>query len=119
MQTVEAREELLSRARSISPDEFEVLCSLVLGRTLRTTELSVTPRSQDGGIDIEGRLSYDWFAADYGVQVKRYAEENTVGSDRVHRLAGALLSNNYHLGTFITTSSYTKPAVAASNQLPV
>lgn len=93
----------------LGPREFEVLCKVVLADELRAASLAVTPSSQDGGIDIEGRLDYDWFAADFGVQGERYSPGNVVGNDRVHRLAGALVENGYALGTFVTTSSDSGP----------
>ncbi|NHN60988.1 MULTISPECIES: restriction endonuclease [Halorussus] len=114
-----AQDRLLDRILELSPAEFEVLCKVVLAGSLRTTRLAVTPASQDGGIDIEGRLSYDWFAADFGAQVKRYAPGNVVGSDRIHRLAGALTENGYDLGTFVTTSSYSGPARETAERLPI
>lgn len=113
------RDAVLDRAQQLSPDRFEVLCKVVLADSLETTTLTVTPSSQDGGIDIEGRLDYDWVAADFGVQVKRYASENRVSSDRIHRLAGALADNDYHVGTFVTTSAYTQPAVDTASRLPI
>lgn len=119
MATSAARDRLLDRVLELTPQEFEVLCKLVLADELRTTNLAVTPASQDGGIDIEGRLSYEWFAADFGVQVKRYSPGNLVGNDRIHRLAGALTENGYHLGTFVTTSSYTGPAKKTAESLPI
>lgn len=119
MQAAAVRNLVLDRAHDLSPERFEVLCKVVLADGLRTTSLTVTPASQDGGIDIEGRLNYDWFSADFGVQVKRYARDDRVSSDRVHRLAGALVDNDYHLGTFVTTSSYTRPAVETAERLPV
>jgi len=114
-----ARDRLLDRVLELTPEEFEVLCKIVLADGLQTSDLNVTPASQDGGIDIAGRLSYEWFAADFGVQVKRYSPGNTVGNDRIHRLAGALRENGYHLGTFVTTSSYTGPAKKAARDLPI
>ena len=119
MNAAAAREDVLERALDLTPEGFEVLCKLVLRETLPAATLSVTPRSHDGGIDLEGRLRTDWFAADFGVQAKRNAPTNTVGSDRVHRLGGALLEHGYHVGTFVTTASYSGPAVAAAESLPV
>lgn len=119
MATAAVHDRLLDRMLALSPEEFEILCKIVLTDSIQTTTISVTPASQDGGIDIEGRLSYDWFAADFGVQVKRFAEQNRVSNDRVHRLAGALVENDYDIGTFITTSSYTGPAIETANQLPI
>ena len=119
MASAATHDRMLDRLRSLSPQEFEVLCKTVLADGLRTATLTVTPASQDGGIDIEGRLDYDWFAADFGVQVKRYAADNRVGNDRIHRFAGALAENDYHVGTFVTTSSYTGPATETAERLPV
>src|SRR6056297_4304490 len=119
MASAATHDRMLDRLRSLSPQEFEVLCKTVLADELRTASLAVTPASQDGGIDIEGRLDYDWFAADFGVQVKRYSPGNVVGNDRVHRLAGALVENGYALGTFVTTSSYSGPARRTAEELPI
>jgi restriction system protein len=119
MSTGAARERLLDRMLDLAPQEFEVLCKVVLADELRTARLAVTPASQDGGIDIEGRLDYEWFAADFGVQVKRYSPGNVVGNDRVHRLAGALAENGYAVGTLVTTSSYSGPAKETAENLPI
>ncbi|WP_135854931.1 restriction endonuclease [Halorussus salinus] len=119
MTTAAPQERLRDRMLDLDPREFEVLCKVVLADELRTASLAVTPASQDGGIDIEGRLDYDWFAADFGVQVKRYSPGNVVGNDRVHRLAGALVENGYALGTFVTTSSYSGPARRTAEELPI
>lgn len=119
MSSAAAREQLRDRILQLTPRKFEVLCKIILADDPRTAGLTVTPASQDGGIDIEGRFNDDWFAADFGVQVKRYSRENLVGNDRVHRLAGALSENGYDLGTLVTTSSYTGPATKAAEQLPI
>lgn len=119
MSAAAIQNQLLDRAYELSPDQFEVLCKVVIADSLQTNTLSVTPSSHDGGIDIEGQLSHEWVPANFGVQVKRYADGNRVSSDRVHRLAGALEDNNHHLGTVITTSSYTGPAVDAAERLPI
>ena len=113
------RASVRDRAHALSPTEFELLCKVVLGATLPTATLSVSPQSRDGGIDVEGRLRTDWLAADFGVQAKRHAPDNRVGSDRVHRLGGALLEGGYHVGTLVTTASFTEPATAAAESLPI
>jgi restriction system protein len=119
MNAAAARDAVRDRAVDLPPEQFEVLCKVVLDDRLRTSSLTVTLASQDGGIDVEGRLDYDWFAADFGVQVKRYARENHVTSDRVHRLAGALVDNGYDVGTLVTTSDFTTPAVSTAERLPI
>lgn len=119
MDVTTARDTVHSRALALSPNEFEMLCKVVLGETLPATTLTVTPHSRDGGIDVEGRLQTDWLAADFGVQAKRNAADNPVSSDRVHRLGGALLENDYHVGTLVTTASFTGPATTVAESLPV
>lgn len=110
---------VLNRALTLDPREFEQLCKIVLHETLPATELSVAPPGPDDGVDIDGRLVTEWVAADIGVQVKRYARGNRVGNDRVHRLGGALAAGSYHVGALVTTSSFTAPARAAAEDLPI
>lgn len=119
MERAEAQEEILDRAYSLSPTEFEVLCKVILGESLPFVKLSVTPQSHDKGIDIEGRLNHDWIAADFGIQAKRRSPTRSVGIDRIHRFAGALFANRYQIGSLMTTSTFSKPAVRAAEQLPI
>lgn len=114
-----AQTDALDRALALDPREFEQLCKIVLHETLPATELSVAPPGPDDGVDIDGRLVTEWVAADIGVQVKRYARGNRVGNGRVHRLGGALAAGGYHVGALVTTSSFTAPARAAAEDLPI
>lgn len=119
MERSAAQEEVLDRAYSLSPTEFEVLCKVVLGESLPFVQLSVTPQSHDEGIDIAGRLNHDWIAADFGIQAKRRSTNGSVGIDRIHRFAGALLANQYQVGSLMTTGTFSKPAEKAAERLPV
>jgi len=102
-----------------APEMFEILCKMVLARRLNTGALRVTAFRQDEGIDIEGLLDEDVFTALFGVQVKRYEEGNTVGNNYIQRFSGALTQGNYQAGTYITSSSFTVPAVEAAEDLQI
>ncbi|MDS0260041.1 restriction endonuclease [Haloarcula sp. S1CR25-12] len=102
-----------------TPEMFEILCKMVLARRLNTDSLHVTAFRQDEGIDIEGYIDEDVFTALFGAQVKRYTEGNTVGNNHVQRFSGALTQANYQTGTYITSSSFTAPAVEAAKDLQI
>jgi len=113
------RGHLRDRMYETSPEMFEILCKMVIARRLQTDSLQVTAFRQDEGIDIEGRIHEDVFTAMFGAQVKRYDENNTVGSTHVQRFSGALAQANHQIGTYITSSSFTEPAVSAARELQI
>lgn len=119
MNPARARDHVLDRALEVSPQQFEVLCKMVLARTLDTDALRVTPFHGDGGIDIEGSL--DWTLADarFGAQVKQYAASNTVGLNAVQRFDGALSQYACQFGTFVTTGRYTDPARESADEVGI
>ena len=119
MQTATMRDHLRDRMFDTDPEAFEVLCKMVLVRRLDTESLQVTAFQSDGGIDIEGVIDEGIVRAWLGVQVKRYAEGNTVSNDYVQRFHGALSQGNHQIGTYITSSSFTKPAVEAAEALQI
>ena len=51
--------------------------------------------------------------------VKRYAENNVVGSPEINSFFGALRRKQADRGVFITTSSFTKDAKEAAKQLNI
>jgi len=113
------RAHLRDRMYATSPETFEILCKMVLARRLEVDSLQVTAFRQDEGIDIEGRIDADVFTALFGSQVKRYDENNTVSNGHVQRFSGALAQANYQIGTYITSSSFTQPAVSAAEDLQI
>ena len=113
------RDHLRDRMYRTSPETFEILCKMVLARRLQTDSLQVTAFRRDEGIDIEGRIDEDVFTAMFGAQVKRYDENNTVGSNHVQRFSGALAQANHQIGRYITSSSFTEPAVSAAEELQI
>lgn len=103
----------------ITPEVFEVLCKMVLTRRLNTTALQVTAFRQDEGIDIEGVIDEDVLRLMFGAQVKQYDEGNTVSSRHIQRFSGALSQANHQVGTYITSSSFTQPAVETAEELQI
>jgi restriction system protein len=112
-------DHLRDRMVEITPEEFEVFCKMVLVRRLDAWSLQVTAFQQDEGIDIEGVIDEGIFRALLGVQVKRYSEGNTVSQPSVHQFRGALTQGDHQVGTYITSSSFTAPAVEAAEQLQI
>lgn len=73
----------------------------------------VVGKSHDGGIDgiiYEDKLGLDKIY----IQAKRYASSNKVSSEELDSFIGAMSRRKASKGVFITTSSFTKPAVCAA-----
>lgn len=111
MHAAAMQDHLRDRIFEVSPSEFEVLCKMVLVRRLDTESLRVTAFGGDEGIDIEGVIDEGIVRAWLGVQVKQYAEGNSVSLDYVQRFRGALARGNHQIGTYVTSSRFTGPAV--------
>lgn len=105
-----AREYVLDRALAVDHDQFEILCKMLVERAEQTRDLELTPFRGDGGIDVHAVVDRDLFHARLGIQVKQYSPGNTVGARSVRSFKGALADQNYHVGTFIATSSFTSGA---------
>lgn len=116
MQTAAAREEILDRALSIDSEQFEQLCKMLIGRSEQTRDLELTPFRGDGGIDVHAIIDRDLFHARLGLQAKQYAPENTVGARTLRSFKGALNDQEYHIGTVITTSSFTDGAIESADR---
>ncbi len=70
----------------------------------------------DGGVD--GVIREDQLGLDrIYLQAKRYQPGNTVGSETVQAFIGALVGKGAQKGVLITTSSFSKAAIKAANQL--
>ncbi len=99
--------------RSLSSAAFErliidVLLKMGYGGSKREAGKHVG-HSNDGGID--GVIREDALGLDFiYLQAKRYAEDNTVGSDAIRNFAGALVANGATKGVFVTTSRFTSEA---------
>jgi restriction system protein len=105
--------ELLTRVQECSPDFFErlvveLLLAMGYGGSHQEACQAVG-KSGDGGIDgiiKEDRLGLDVIY----IQAKRW--EGSVGRPEVQKFAGALQGQRARKGIFLTTSSFTKEAVA-------
>jgi restriction system protein len=113
------RDKLLQRLRAVDPSFFEqvVLDLLVaMGYGSDSEASQLRGRAGDGGIDgviREDRLGLDLIY----VQAKRYADGNTVGTDRVREFSGALDIHGARKGVFLTTSRFTAEAHRFADQL--
>jgi restriction system protein len=116
MKVSTAKAELLDKGLAIDHEQFEQLCKMVIERTEPTRELELTPFRGDGGIDIHAVIDRELFHARLGVQAKQYGPDNTVGVQTLRGFKGALSEQQYHIGTVITTSSFTSGAVSSADQ---
>lgn len=114
MQASTARDYLRDQYLEVNPTQFEQLCKLVLEGSERTRELELTPFRQDGGIDIQAVIERDLFWARLGVQVKQYKENQNISISGIQRFKGALFDIDYQIGTYITSSGYTDPAIESA-----
>ena len=83
------RQQLLSRLQSLPPTQFE----RVVGEFLKAkgiTDVQVTQRSSDGGIDATGNIPF--VNVRIAVQAKRWASGTNVGIEPVQRLRGSMSS---------------------------
>jgi restriction system protein len=84
----EAKERLLTELKSLSPTGFEHFCKELL-QQLGYRDVTVTKRSNDGGIDGHGQFQQGVVSIKSAFQAKRYAEA-PVRRPEIDRLRGAL-----------------------------
>jgi restriction system protein len=107
------KDRLLSVLVGMSPDAFERLSQRLL-RESGFTQVEVSGRSGDGGIDghgvvkLQGLLSFHVY-----FQCKRY--RNTVGSAVVRDFRGAMMGRA-DKGIIITTGTFTRDAIAEATR---
>jgi restriction system protein len=107
--------ELLERAKKCSPQFFERLVILLLvrmgyGGSLKDAGQAIG-RTGDGGID--GVIREDKLGlGNIYIQAKRWTEK-PVGSPDIDQFAGALSKKKASKGIFITTSTFTRDALAS------
>ncbi len=114
-------DELLTKLRKTDPYVFEhMMIELMtrMGYKGADSEAFVTQKSNDGGID--GILNQDALGLrKIYVQVKRYAEDNTVGRQTISQFHGDLDLQGAGSGVFITTSSFTRSAEEAGKKFNI
>ena len=120
-QTSDLAEQLLTKLRSTDPYQFEhMMVTLLSNMGYKGTDGQslITQKSNDGGID--GIINQDPLGLQtIYVQVKRYAENNVIGSPEIDSFSGALRRKRADRGVFITTSSFTSGARQAAKQLNI
>lgn len=115
----EVASDLLSRLQGKEPAFFEqAVVDLLLAMGYGGTEGtgSVTPYSNDGGID--GVIDQDILGLSrIYIQAKRYKEGNAVGRPELQAFVGAL-SGRANQGVFITTSRFSDGARTYTESVP-
>jgi HJR/Mrr/RecB family endonuclease len=102
-------EEIRSHLLQINPYRFESLVKDVVEAN-GFTNVTVTPPSQDGGIDVNAYVAdYNYFFSKTHVQFQVKRWRHSVGSVEINSFRGALHSTAK--GVFVTTSHYTKAAI--------
>lgn len=114
-------EDLLAKLRKTDPFVFEhMMIKLMtkMGYKGVNGDAFVTLKSNDEGID--GILNQDALGLRrVYVQVKRYAENNTVGRQVISQFHGDLDLQGADSGVFITTSSFSSGAEAAAKRFNI
>ena len=103
-------QSFLRVVKGLSPNGFERL-SMRLLREAGFERVSVTGRSNDGGID--GVINEDRLGLD-AIYLQAQRWQGTVGESPIRDFKGALDAKGASKGVFITTSSFTPAAVEAA-----
>ena len=106
------REQITDILLSMSPYAFEKLAQRLL-RECGFSDVEVTKKSGDGGIDGTGKLRINGiFSFNVAFQCKRY--KGAVGAPEIRDFRGSL-STNIEKGVLITTGSFTRAALAEAS----
>jgi restriction system protein len=106
------RDQLRTRLQSLNPAQFEYLVGEILKAT-GFSEVRVTGRSGDGGID--GECNLPFLRLKCAFQAKRYAPANVIGSPAMRNFKGGVVGR-YDRGIFITTSTFSPGAMEEADQ---
>ena len=94
--------QLLERLRTMSPEDFELFSKRLL-EALNFTEVHVTARTRDGGIDGHGKLRQGIVNINAAYQSKRW--QTPIPRPEIDEFRGAI-TGEFDQGIFITTSSF-------------
>lgn len=103
---------LLERLQNIKPGAFEKLCQRLL-REIGFTQVVVTGRTGDGGIDGIGILHISLLTFRTYFQCKRF--KNVVTASMIRDFRGAM-SGRSERGIFFTTGRFTQDAIREANR---
>ena len=106
------RKKLHNVLVNMNPYSFEKLTQRLL-RECGFEDVHVTKKSGDGGIDGTGKLKINGiFSFNIAFQCKRY--QGSVGAAEIRDFRGSL-TTDIEKGVFITTGSFSKPAIAEAS----
>lgn len=106
------REQITDILLGMSPYAFEKLAQRLL-RECGFSDVEVTKKSGDGGIDGTGKLRINGiFSFNVAFQCKRY--KGAVGAPEIRDFRGSL-STNIEKGVLITTGSFTRAALVEAS----
>lgn len=106
------RKKLHDVLLNMNPYSFEKLAQRLL-RECGFEDVRVTKKSGDGGIDGTGKLKINGiFSFNIAFQCKRY--QGSVGAADIRDFRGSL-TTDIEKGVFITTGSFSKPAIAEAS----
>jgi len=113
-------DELLDRVRQSSPAFFErlivrLLLSMGYGGTSEGAGRAIGKSGDDG---VDGVIDQDPLGVDQiYIQAKRYQAANSIGAGAVRDFFGALSLKRATKGIFVTTSSFSQPAIETARGL--
>lgn len=105
------KKNLLSQLKEMDPFEFEHFCMSLLG-SYGFSDVQVTKKSNDGGIDGYGKLKVGLAFMNVAFQCKRW-NETKVGRVEIDTFRGAI-QGEFEQGLYFTTSSFTENAAKKS-----
>ena len=109
--------ELLERARTIKPRDFELLVIRLLDKMGYGRRGQIEHSGQPGDHGIDGIISQDPLGLDrIYIQAKRYTE-TVVQRPEIQKFVGALMGAQGDRGVFITTSTYSSGAKAEAERV--
>lgn len=104
--------------QELDPYQFERLCGRMFEK-LNFTNVQVTQRSSDKGIDGTGDLMLGLVRIKVVFQAKRYQEGNGIGAPDIQKLFGAMQQSRSEKAVFITTSHFSPQAKNSAKELGI
>lgn len=105
------KEDILNRLKRMDAYLFEEFCMHLLNE-YGFSNVAVTQKSRDGGIDGYGRLKVGLAHMNVAFQCKRW-DNTTISRKEIDAFRGAI-QGEYEQGIFFTTSSFSKDAMKFS-----
>ena len=99
----------------VDPRKFEEIVADIFRD--RGFDVNLTPRTRDGGRDIQAIHHSSLGAFLYLIECKRYSSSRKVGVELVRALYGVKQREHAAAGVLVTTSSFTKDALDFANPL--